>query len=57
MKQRGDEQGGTFLGRRAGRLGDVGSWLLVGLSCALLAVYLILHTREVGLILAWLRPS
>jgi hypothetical protein len=35
----------------------VGSWLLVGFSCALLAIYLMLHTRELELILSWLTSS
>lgn len=57
MKQKGDPEDGTSLRRCAGRLGGLGSWLLVGLSSSLLAVYLVLHAREIGLILAWLRAS
>ena len=57
MKQTGHPEDGTSPRPRAGRLGGVGSWLLVGLSSSLLAVYLVLHAREIGLILAWLAPS
>jgi hypothetical protein len=35
------------------RLGRVGSWVLVVVCCSLLVLYLILHTREIGLIFAW----
>lgn len=44
-------------GSRGERLGGIGSWVLVGVCCSLLVLYLILHTREIGLILAWLAPS
>ena len=44
-------------GGRGERLGGIGSWVLVGVSCSLLVLYLILHTREIGLILAWLASS
>jgi hypothetical protein len=35
-------------------LGAVSSWLLVVVSCSLLVLYLVLHAREIRLILAWL---
>jgi hypothetical protein len=52
--QEGNPASGAPSRRGSWRPASVRSWLLVGLCCSLLVVYLILHAREVTLILAWL---